>query len=258
MVECPQCDLHFANRNSMGLHRRQSHEVPWNDTELLEEKYREKGMLIPEIADQWECSTTTIVKAVERQGLERKYEDVEWLVELYVEEGLKISEIAERAHCSVGAIKPRLREAGVKMRNPEDYNDTPWRDKDKFEELYVEKELTLAEIAEHFNSHISTITKWIDKHGFERRGNRTNCANYYTDKHGYEIWNTPATNGVDAIAVHRLAAVCHFGTEAVSGKVIHHKNGIEWDNRQENLEPMTRAEHMKHHGKYGKYNESEC
>ena len=49
------------------------------------------------------------------------------------------------------------------------------------------------------------------------------------------------------VAIHRLAAVAWFGWGAVSGNVVHHENGVPWDNRESNLTPMTLSEHSKLH-----------
>lgn len=51
----------------------------------------------------------------------------------------------------------------------------------------------------------------------------------------------------EPVAVHRLASVAWFGLEAVAGNDIHHKNGIPWDNREENVEPLDHAEHTSLH-----------
>jgi len=49
--------------------------------------------------------------------------------------------------------------------------------------------------------------------------------------------------------VHRLAAVAWFGFDAVKNKHVHHKNGIPWDNRECNLEPISPEEHNTIHHK---------
>lgn len=46
---------------------------------------------------------------------------------------------------------------------------------------------------------------------------------------------------------HILIVASAFGLDAVKGKVVHHKNGDKLDNRIENLQIMTMAEHNKIH-----------
>lgn len=46
---------------------------------------------------------------------------------------------------------------------------------------------------------------------------------------------------------HRLLAAVETPIEELSGKVVHHRNGVRCDNRLENLEVMERGEHTAHH-----------
>lgn len=44
---------------------------------------------------------------------------------------------------------------------------------------------------------------------------------------------------------HRLIAENKINRELLPNEIVHHKNGLRWDNRLENLEIMTKYEHGK-------------
>jgi len=64
---------------------------------------------------------------------------------------------------------------------------------------------------------------------------------------GYEMIDRQYDGERVAIPHHRLVAIAWYGFEAVVGKDIHHKNEIKWDNREDNLEPLTKKDHAKLH-----------
>jgi len=48
--------------------------------------------------------------------------------------------------------------------------------------------------------------------------------------------------------IHRLVAVAEYGIDKVNDSdVVHHQNGIKWDNRPSNLIPMSTSDHIKLH-----------
>jgi hypothetical protein len=61
---------------------------------------------------------------------------------------------------------------------------------------------------------------------------------------GYEVSSCSLSDS-DSIGIHRLVAVAEYGIEAVSDRQVHHINGIPWDNRPENLLPLTESEHQR-------------
>ena len=72
---------------------------------------------------------------------------------------------------------------------------------------------------------------------------------FRTMRSGYERWHAyNRRDGQDSYYVHRLVAVAEWGVDAIRGRDVHHKNGIPWDNRPENLEVLTRKEHREVHG----------
>jgi len=64
---------------------------------------------------------------------------------------------------------------------------------------------------------------------------------------GYELWSHDWKGSGRTFAVHRLLAVSEFGFDEVCGNVVHHKNGIKYDNRPGNIEVMTESEHSRLH-----------
>jgi len=144
--------------------------------------------------------------------------------------------------------------------------EKPWRDEDKMRELYVHKGLSGYEIAEQLDCGQNAVYSALDDFGITRRkqGDTKRMkasrkpANFRThSRDGYEEIYT-STEGKNFFArVHRLAAVAWFGLDAVNGSVIHHKNGIQWDNREENIELMdSQKEHAKLHNETRKRDES--
>lgn len=130
-----------------------------------------------------------------------------------------------------------------------------WRDKETLEYLYNEKGMTTCEVGDRLDCTGACISKWLKKHSIERRapreyfvGNYSKKANFQTDVNGYERWNAANGNDVpDSMYVHRLLAIAMHGIEAVKDMDIHHKNGIKWDNRPENIEVKTKTDHMSEH-----------
>jgi len=68
----------------------------------------------------------------------------------------------------------------------------------------------------------------------------------YTDTNGYEVaWDL---GNERAVHIHRLVAIAEYGFDAVANNdVVHHENENTWDNRPENLIPMSRSEHYRAH-----------
>lgn len=129
-------------------------------------------------------------------------------------------------------------------------------------EQYVEKEKSQQEIADDWGCSRSTIQRWMNRHEIPRRSgmgggeNRVEYASFYTETHengGYEKVGAydSEKDGMVFTTVHQLVAIAQG---EVPEKVFsdgeyqtHHRTGIPFDNRPENVELLTREEHQRAH-----------
>lgn len=131
--------------------------------------------------------------------------------------------------------------------------ETPWRDESLLHKLYWEQHQSTNEIADELGCHQRTVWKWMDRFDIPRRSayeattNRRLHPAVFTDR-GYVICASNHRGTTDSVGIHRLVMVAEQGFDAVAGKHVHHRNGIRFDNRPENLELFSRSEHAQHHG----------
>lgn len=173
---------------------------------------------------------------------EKPWRDEERLRELYIEEGIDQPEIAEMMGCSRDTIWRWCEKFDIQR---------PWKDPDKLRELYWEEGLSLSECADKLGCSAQNVKNWLDKTGLGTRSQSqaqvTNTAPICLNNWGHESIYHQYKGENYGVLVHRLLAVAEFGHDAVVENVIHHKNGIPWDNRPENLEPMSAEEHNRLH-----------
>ena len=138
--------------------------------------------------------------------------------------------------------------------NKQDYGldeQDSYKDKKVLRRLYWDEWLPQSTIAGIFDVDQANISYWMDKVGVPTRNDRLSNETHgrYSKKirensNGYLV--TPAPDS-QYLYIHRLVAVSEFGFDEVKDKEVHHKNGCPLDNRPENLEPVTQAEHNKIH-----------
>lgn len=128
-------------------------------------------------------------------------------------------------------------------------HDMPWQDEDKLREKYVEEGYSSRELAEEWGCSKMPILKALEKFGIEKTTPKSERApTYHTLPNGYMQVKAQHNGKQYAFQVHRLVAVAEYGLEAVNGAIIHHRNGIPWDNRPSNLEVLeSQKEHMERH-----------
>ena len=129
----------------------------------------------------------------------------------------------------------------------------PWRDEDALRGLYHGEQLSQVEIADRWGAAPATICNWMERHEIEARSRSlaTSIAlgplRVTTAPDGYEFIQTRQQYKTHRVRHHRLLAVAEYGFENVSEKVVHHRNGIPWDNRGANLELLSDSEHKRIH-----------
>jgi len=133
-------------------------------------------------------------------------------------------------------------------------SDKGYRDEETLRELY-NSGMKQSDIAQRFGVEQGTISDWMSKHGIETRDStkmvhevkRKQPPYFGTDMDGYERVENGFKDERYTVLVHRLLMVAEHGYDNVKDSVVHHKNGVKWDNRPENLELMDLAEHTSQH-----------
>lgn len=173
---------------------------------------------------------------------------------LFVEEDMNTYEIADELNTTHVTVSKWLDKFGIREKK-EINKDRPWRDEDRMRELYTDDKLTIPQLAGELNCARLTVHIWLKKHGIERRGRleeatrvrKKKPGSHRITRDGYEVVETKVDGSTKSARIHRLVMVSEKGIDAVAGNVVHHKNGISWDNRPFNLEVMTPEEHGEHH-----------
>ncbi len=179
------------------------------------------------------------------------HHDRRYMRDLFIRQNLSRRDIADRLDITPRTVSRWLDRFGLKE---------PWQDRETMRKMYIDEGLTQEEISNRFNCRATTISKWLRRHDIETENGqdfiykaaearRVNRATFYTEKRGYEIWDCRDGYDSDEVYVHRLLAVAEYGLAAVKNKQIHHKNGVPWDNRHENVEPLSNSDHQKLHGR---------
>jgi transposase len=169
----------------------------------------------------------------------QKYRNEDWLRQKYREEDLSQSEIANLCDIHQSTLTRWLDKYDIKKRH---------QDPELLRELYEERQMSTVDIADEFDRSISCINTNLRKCGIGlRKSNREKPPYLGTNQRGYEVLEHHDGENQRHVKLHRLVAVAEHGFDAVDGKVVHHQNGIPWDNRGQNLEPLTPQAHARRH-----------
>lgn len=175
----------------------------------------------------------------------RPWQDEDTLRELFIKKDKSTYEIADDLGCKQATVSKWLNRHNIDtgFEHYEKLRDETW-----LREKYIEESLSQHEIADLLGCGQMTVSRWCQKHGIETR--KANFEKYgcHTFDDGYEIFSHRPKDGSGGfVKVHRLIMVAEEGFDAVEGMEVHHKNGIRWDNRPENLELLTPSNHISLH-----------
>jgi transposase/predicted RNA-binding Zn-ribbon protein involved in translation (DUF1610 family) len=157
------------------------------DPDWLREQYQEKGRSMVGIAEECGLDITTVETWLDRHGIEKRslseqmadgevhrLQDAEWLQEQYQQKGRSGPDIADECGVAVGTVYSWLERHGLKRRDRHeaqaDGDIKPLRDPDWLRSQYWEKGRTASEIAEECGVYDSTVNRWLDRHGIDRKG----------------------------------------------------------------------------------------
>lgn len=180
-------------------------EKPYKDAELLEKLYCEKEMSQSDVADAIGCAKMTVCRWMNNLGIETRKTTHERPPYFYTDGGyerwkskvngdlqqLKVHRLQAVAEYGFDAVcnmdvhhkntipwdnRPENIELKSHSEHTQHHNherhggdQSPWKDKDKLQELYVREQMSTVEIAEIWGCNPSTISRWLDNYGIERR-----------------------------------------------------------------------------------------
>lgn len=193
--------------------------------------------------------------------------DEAWLKDRYVVRSMSAQAIADEIGdgCTKFAVYNALKKFNIPKRTHSSrfpqLNDKEW-----LREHYIDKQMSTVQIAQLVGSTVGNVGSHLRSAGIPLRTSKEGIAARYPDgrngeqaanwrggrqvRNGYimiYVPDHPRATKAGAVFEHIVVAEKKIGRSLLPGEVVHHINEIPDDNRPENLEVMTRQEHVKTH-----------
>ena len=130
-----------------------------------------------------------------------------------------------------------------------------YQEKEWLEEEYYGNKRTTTDMADECGVCAATITRWMDKYDLDRRDKSVAfamawgySANIHLYANGYDYLTHSENNEKHQIKHARLLAALWNDRDLFGDWIVHHKNGLSWDDREKNLEVIeSQTEHARRH-----------
>ena len=129
----------------------------------------------------------------------------------------------------------------------------PYKDEQLLYDLYVRKDLSQSEIADHFDISQNTVSYWIRKYDIEKPQKtfyRNIQINEAEDKKSGRIYLQPTEGKEPSLSISQITALEDFQWERIwdETNVVHHLMNCKWPvDLAENLAVWKRSTHTKRH-----------
>lgn len=187
----------------------------------------------------------------------KPYQREGWLRREYVEKGRTVGDIAEQFDMSRPGIAHWMDKYGIDRRGQREaqqsgglHTDESW-----LREQYHENERSLSDMAGEAGVTAATVLKYMRRYDIPRRSATDHAkqspASYLTVPRGY-VKSMSKHNGKQfQVWIHQLVAIADgadpYKVFSNGAYHCHHKNGVKWDNRPENIELLEGRDHESIH-----------